>query len=125
MNRTMKLATVLSLNDVLKQIIDNETIPDVSLKFKLLTIAKALENHVLHFQMLRNQKIKEYGQEDDEGTIAIALSDSVSMEKFSADMKALMDTEVMVNLTKLKPEDVFNKGLPSEALVGLYEIIEK
>lgn len=125
MDVTMKLATVLSVNDVLKQIIDDETVTDVALKFKLLTIAKALENPVFHFELLRNEKIKEYGQEDSEGTITIAVTDSTAMQNFREAMETLMDTEIMLSLSKLKSQEVFNKGLSSEALVGLYEIMEE
>ena len=30
-----------------------------------------------------------------------------------------------INIQKLKPSDVFDKGLPAEYLVGLYPIIEE
>lgn len=125
MDVTMKLATVLSVNDVLKQIIDDETVTDVALKFKLLTIAKALENPVFHFELLRNEKIKEYGQEDSEGIITIAVTDSTAMQNFREAMETLMDTEITLSLSKLKSQEVFNKGLSAEALVGLYEIMEE
>lgn len=125
MDITLKLATILSVNDALKQIIDDETVTDVALKFKLLTIAKALEHPVAHFELLRNQKIKEYGQEDADGTISIVLTDSTAMQSFREDMETLLDTEVTLSLTKLKSQEVFNKGLSSQALVGLYEIMEE
>lgn len=124
MDITMKLANALAINDVLKQIIDNDQIEDISLKFRLLTIAKSFESHAMNFQMIRNQKIKVYGQEDADGNIAISVNDSASMQRFSDDMNALLDTEVTLQLSKLKPEDVINKGLSSEQLIGLYEIIE-
>lgn len=125
MDITMKLANALAINDVLKQIIDNDQIEDISLKFRLLTIAKSFESHAMNFQMIRNQKIKVYGQEDADGNIAISVNDSASMQRFSDDMNALLDTEVTLQLSKLKPEDVINKGLSSEQLIGLYEIIEE
>lgn len=125
MDITLKLATILSVNDALKQVIDDETVTDVALKFKLLTIAKALENPVVHFELLRNQKIKEFGQEDAQGTIAIDVRDSTAMQSFRKAMETLMDTEVTLSLTKLKSREVFNKGLSPEALVGLYEIMEE
>lgn len=125
MDITMKLANALAINDVLKQIIDNDQIEDISLKFRLLTIAKSFESHAMNFQMIRNQKIKVYGQEDENGNIAISVNDSASMQRFSDDMNALLDTEVTLQLSKLKPEDVINKGLSSEQLIGLYEIIEE
>lgn len=125
MDITLKLATILSVNDVLKQVIDDEAVTDVALKFKLLTAAKALENPVAHFELLRNQKIKEYGQEDDQGTITIDVRDSTAIQSFREAMETLMDTEVTLSLTKLKSREVFNKGLSPEALVGLYDIMEE
>lgn len=125
MDIKLKLATILSVNDALKQVIDDEAVTDVALKFKFLTIAKALENPVAHFELLRNQKIKEFGQEDDQGTIAIDVSDSTAMQNFREAIETLMDTEVTLSLTKLKSQEVFNKGLSPEALVGLYEIMEE
>lgn len=125
MDITLKLATILSVNDVLKQVIDDEAVTDVALKFKLLTVAKALENPVNHFELLRNQKIKEYGQEDDQGTIIIDVRDSTAIQSFREAMETLMDTEVTLSLTKLKSREVFNKGLSPEALVGLYDIMEE
>lgn len=125
MDITLTLATILLVNDALKQVIDDEAVTDVALKFKLLTIAKALENPVAHFELLRNQKIKEYGQENDQGAIAIDVTDSTAMQSFREAMETLMDTEVTLSLTKLKSQEVFNKGLSPDALVGLYEIIEE
>ncbi|MDE7367593.1 MAG: hypothetical protein K2N24_09580 [Lachnospiraceae bacterium] len=125
MDITLKLATILSVNDALKQVIDDEAVTDVALKFKLLTIAKTLENPVAHFELLRNEKIKEFGQEDAQGTIAIDITDSTAMQSFREAMETLMDAEVTLSLTKLKSQEVFNKGLSPEALVGLYEIMEE
>lgn len=125
MDITLKLATILSVNDVLKQVIDDEAVTDVALKFKLLTAAKALENPVAQFELLRNQKIKEYGQEDDQGTITIDVRDSTAIQSFREAMETLMDTGVTLSLTKLKSREVFNKGLSPEALVGLYDIMEE
>lgn len=125
MDITLKLATILSVNDVLKQVIDDEAVTDVALKFKLLTTAKALENPVAHFELLRNQKIKEYGQEDDQGTITIDVRDSTAIQSFREAMETLINTEVTLSLTKLKSREVFNKGLSPEALVGLYDIMEE
>ena len=39
--------------------------------------------------------------------------------------KKRVNSEVEVNIQKLKAVDVFDKGLPAEYLVGLYSIIEE
>lgn len=98
---------------------------DVSFKFKLLTIAKELEPFVLNFQTIRNEKIKEYGTEGEDGTIAISIDDRDAIQKFSDDMNPLLNTDITVNMTKLNATEAFNKGLSSEQLVDLYEIIEE
>ena len=122
----IKLGTVLDLNAMLKSIIDNTELKiDSLLKFKLLGILKNIEIPVNNFEAVRNEKIREYGKENDEGNIGISADDTESMEKFTKDMNEVINSDVEVNIKKLKPIDVFDKGLPAEYLVGLYSIIEE
>ena len=122
----IKLGTVLDLNAMLKAIIDNTELKiDSLLKFKLLGILKNIEIPVNNFEAIRNEKIREYGKENDEGNIGISADDTESMEKFTNDMNELVNSDVEVNIQKLKATDVFDKGLPAEYLVGLYSIIEE
>ena len=122
----IKLSTVLELNSMLKAIIDNTELKiDSLLKFKLLGILKNIEIPVNNFEAVRNEKIREYGKENDEGNIGISADDTESMEKFTNDMNELVNSDVEVNIQKLKAVDVFDKGLPAEYLVGLYSIIEE
>ena len=122
----IKLETVLDLNAMLKAIIDNTELKiDSLLKFKLLGILKNIEIPVNNFEAIRNEKIREYGKENDEGNIGISADDKESMEKFTNDLNEVINSEVEVNIQKLKATDVFDKGLPAEYLVGLYSIIEE
>ena len=122
----IKLSTVLELNNMLKAIIDNTELKiDSLLKFKLLGILKNIEIPVNNFEAVRNEKIREYGKENDEGNIGISADDTESMEKFTKDMNEVINSDVEVNIQKLKTVDVFDKGLPAEYLVGLYSIIEE
>ena len=122
----IKLGTVLDLNAMLKAIIDNTELKiDSLLKFKLLGILKNIEIPVNNFETIRNEKIREYGKENDEGNIGISADDTESMEKFTKDMNEVINSDVEVNIQKLKAVDVFDKGLPAEYLVGLYPIIEE
>lgn len=122
----IKLGTVLDLNAMLKAIIDNTELKiDSLLKFKLLGILKNIEIPVNNFEVVRNEKIREYGKENDEGNIGISADDTESMEKFTKDMNDVINSDVEVNIQKLKATDVFDKGLPAEYLVGLYSIIEE
>ena len=122
----IKLSTILELNNMLKAIIDNTELKiDSLLKFKLLGILKNIEIPVNNFEAVRNEKIREYGKENDEGNISISVDDTESMEKFTKDMNEVINSDVEVNIQKLKAVDVFDKGLPAEYLVGLYSIIEE
>ena len=122
----IKLGIVLELNNMLKAIIDNTELKIDSLfKFKLLGILKNIEIPVNNFETIRNEKIREYGKENDEGNIGISADDTESMEKFTNDMNEVINSDVEVNIQKLKATDVFDKGLPADYLVGLYPIIEE
>ena len=122
----IKLGIVLELNNMLKTIIDNTELKiDSLLKFKLLGILKNIEIPVNNFEAVRNEKIREYGKENDEGNIGISADDTESMEKFTNDMNEVINSDVEVNIQKLKAVDVFDKGLPADYLVGLYPIIEE
>ena len=122
----IKLGIVLELNNMLKAIIDNTELKiDSLLKFKLLGILKNIEIPVNNFEAIRNEKIREYGKENDEGNIGISANDTESMEKFTNDLNEVINSEIEVNIQKLKATDVFDKGLPADYLVGLYPIIEE
>ena len=126
----IKLGNVLEINNVLKQIIDNSELKiDALFKFRLLGIMKNLEVPIANFNVIRDEKIKEYGKEleDENGnkSIGIDANDKDAIAKFSKDINKVIDSEVEVNIGKLKAIDVFDKGLPTEHLVKLYYIIEE
>ena len=126
----IKLGNVLEINNVLKQIIDNSELKiDALFKFRLLGIMKNLEVPIANFDVIRDEKIKEYGKEleDENGnkSIGIDANDKDAIAKFSKDINKVIDSEVDVNIEKLKAIDVFDKGLSTEYLVKLYYIIEE
>ena len=125
-----KLGNVLEINNVLKSIIDNTELKiDALFKFRLLGIMKNLEVPIANFNVIRDEKIKEYGKEleDENGnkSIGIDANDKDAIAKFSEDINKVIDSEVDINIEKLKAIDVFDKGLPTEYLVKLYPIIEE
>lgn len=123
---TIKLGTILDLNNMLKSVIDNTSLKiDPLFKFKLLGIMKNIETPVNNFETIRNEKIREYGKEDEKGNIGISKEDTEAMEKFANDMDTVLSSDVDVNIQKLKAVDVFDKGLPADYLIGLYPIIEE
>ena len=126
----IKLGNVLEINNVLKSIIDNTELKiDALFKFKLLGIMKNFEIPIANFEVIRNDKIKEYGKEleDENGnkSIGINANDKDTIVKFSEDINKVIESEVDVNIEKLKAIDVFDKWLPTEYLVKLYPIIEE
>lgn len=122
----LKMGEVLTLNKTLKSIIDdNQTKVDALFKFKLLGIMKSLEIHVTNFETIRNEKIMEFGKETEDGNIQIPKEDADAIKKFNDSLIQVIESEVGVNIDKLKASDVFNKGVKSEYLIGLYPIIEE
>ena len=126
----IKLGNILEINNVLKSIIDNTELKiDALFKFKLLGIMKSFEIPIANFEVIRNEKIKEYGKEleDENGnkSIGIDANDKDTIVKFSEDINKVIESEVDVNINKLKSVDVFDKGVPADYLVRLYPIIEE
>lgn len=128
----MTLNDALVLNDIVKGMIDNTELKISSIfKFRLLGIAKNLEMPVSNYQMIREEKIREYGTEvvDDEGNptggIEIKAEDKDARKKFEDDMVEFINTEVEVDISKLKVQEVFDAGVPSDYLVHLFNIIEE
>lgn len=124
MELTLKLKDVLNLNNALKAIIDEIDI-DALLKFRLLGIMKEIENHVTNFNLICNEKITEFGTKDEEGNITIPSEDKDAIRKFNDVMRKVTDSEVSINVTKIKSEEIFSKGIKSEYLIWLYPIIEE
>lgn len=121
----LKFSEVFRINTVLKTIIeDNKTKINALLKFRLLGIMRSMEPHISNFEIIKNEKIVEYGKETEDGIFQISKDNTEGMEKFERDIKQVLDSEVLINIDMLKPDEVFDKGLSSEYLMGLYPIIE-
>lgn len=121
----MKLGEVLNINFTLKNIIDNSNKVEPSFKFKLLGIMKALENHVANFEIIRNEKIAEYGQQTEDGNYYIPEDDIETITKVNNELMFVINEDVIINIEKLKSKDVFEKSVDAEYLIGLYPIIEE
>lgn len=122
----MKLNELMVLNHVLKNMIDNDTDRRIQtlFKFKILGILKNMETPIANFEIIRNEKIKEYGTENEDGTISIPEDNEEVMKQFTEDLNELMESEVEIPAKKLKMEEVFSAGVPADYLVGLYGIID-
>lgn len=121
----MKLAEVLNINQVLKSIIDNTNSQiDSLLKFKFLGIMKSMETPISNFEIIRNDKILEFGKETEDGNVRIDQEDKETMENFNKALSEILGSEVKVDIEKIKSDDIFNKGISAEYLMVLYPIIE-
>ena len=120
----LEVNEVLGLNHVLKTIIDNDKVKiNVLLKFRLLGIMHSIESHIANFEIVKNEKIIEYGEADENGIYQISTDKPDAMENFKKDIRQVLDSEVTININMLKPDEVFDQGLTSEYLMGLYPII--
>lgn len=125
MGARLKVNDLLNLNHVFKLIIDDTQAKiDALFKFKLLGLMKAIEPQVTNFEIIRNEKIIEYGEQTEDGSYKIS-PDTEAFEKFNIEMKNIIDSEVTVNIEKLKAAEIFDKGVTAEYLIGLYPIIEQ
>lgn len=123
---TIKLYEIINLNRVLKLIIDdNSKKIDSLLKFKLLGIMKSIAPHIENFEIIRNEKIREYGKETEDGGIVISPDDRDSLDKFTNEIKKITDSEIELTIPKLSAQDVFNKGISAELLIVLYPFMNE
>lgn len=125
MEMKLKLGEVINLNHVLKKIIDENKKMDAVFKFKLLGIMKAIESHISNFEVIRNEKILEYGKKTEDGSVNISPDDKEAIKKFNESIEAVINNEVTINVEKLKSEDVFSKDFNVEELIALYPIIKE
>ena len=125
----IKLSKIIEINNLLGQIIDNNTLNiDPLFKFRLLGIMKSFEIPIDNFETIKNEKIREYGtiKTDNNGNKAFHIdkNDEENFNKFTNDIEKIINADVDINMQKLKACEVFNKGLPAEYMIYLYDLIE-
>ena len=122
----LKLSDLLLINNALEKILNSHSSSgmDALFQFKILGILKELERHVSNFNLIRNEKIKEYGKPGEDGEISIPPEDSPAVQKFHDDLNPILDSEISVALEPLEPKDVFSKNLDAKILLALYPLME-
>lgn len=121
----MTLNEALNINHILGSIIDGSgNDSDALLKFRLLGIMKSLEPHISNFEAVRNETIARFGKKTEDGKIQISADDTEAVESFNKELSKVINSEISVCIDKLKPAEIFGKGVSSEYLIGLYNIIE-
>jgi hypothetical protein len=122
----LKLNEVININTVIKNIISDKNIELDSLtKFKFLGIINSLKGHIENFEVIRNEKILEYGKDNEEGQKYIDAKDTETLKKFSEELSAILNSEVTVNIEKIKIDNIFDKGISIDYLTVLYPIMEE
>lgn len=121
----MKLSQILNLNYTLKKVIDDENITSPLLKFKLLSITKAIEPPISNFEVIRNDLILKYGSKDSEGNYTISPDDTETINKFNEDIEKILNEDIDINISKIKVDEIFNAGIPADYLLSLYDIISE
>lgn len=138
----MKLETILQYNDIFKNLIDNAKEINALVKFRLLGIVKQFEPIVTNFEIVREEKIRQYGKQQENGSIGIVSPDKDKFENeeeynkaeaefhdavaaFNADMNELLQSDVDIEIKKFKPDEVIDVGIPADFLVLLYDFIEE
>lgn len=125
MKKELELYKVINANEILKRIIDNKDLNiNCISKFKLLGIMKELEPVVANFEFVKNEKIKEYGKEDENGQVSINPEEEPEMfKKYQEEIQELLSTTVKVDT--VKASDVIDKDIPADALVAIYDLISE
>lgn len=124
----MKLNKILIINNILENIISNDTDCkiDVAFKFNILTILKDLSSYIENYNKIKNDNIQKLGQVDENGMYTIDIKNNPdNAKKFIEIMTQLEQTDIDYNSSiKLDKEHIFNIGLSPKELVELYELIE-
>ena len=108
----MKLYEVLNLNEIMKKVIDDQTLKIDSLtKFKLLGIMKVLEPHIQNFEIIRNEKIKEFGKEDGDGNVLIGKEDTDAMRQFNDSLSDIINSDLNITFEKIKANEKLSSGI--------------
>lgn len=138
----MKVVDILNYNRAIKMIIDNADNVNSLVKFKLLGMLKQFEPVVQNFEIIREEKIKEYGTVDDQGRTGIfepkeedfeTVTDFEEAHKkfeevltnFNKDLDSVLNSESEIEITKFKYTDIMDAGLSSDYLMVIYDLIEE
>lgn len=136
----MKVKDILNYNRIIKDIINNGTNISALTKFKMLGMLKQFEPIITNYEVVRDEKIKEYGVLTDNGNYGIFVPQKNDFEneedyqkavdqyenvinQFDADMNEVVDSEADIKLNKFGKE-ILDAGISADYLLALYELIE-
>lgn len=139
---TLTVNDVLDYDKIIKEIIDNIKDLDSLVKFRLLGLCKQFEPIVTSYDLIRNEKIIQYGNVEADGQIGIVepnrenfddengyaeamktYSDSVN--KFQNELKELLKSDANIEIKKIKYSDIMDSNIPGNYLLAIYDLIEE
>lgn len=137
----MKLVDAIKIYSAVKGIVEDDFNVDVTLKYKLLGVVRAISPAIEDFENLRNEYFIQNGEQLEDGSIVIkkpkeedfdnedSYNDALKeydrkIEYIKKQTDKLLNSDVSINIPKLNKDEVFNCGISVERLSELYEIIE-
>ena len=137
----MKVKDVLRYNDIMKNLIDNSSLP-AKVKFRFLNMCKQFEPVVENVNKVRDEALRKYAETREDGTYGIFVPEQdkfesedaynnavkkfkASVKSFEADMKPVEDEDVNIEFTKFSAEEIMDAGLPADVLLAIYDLIEQ
>lgn len=124
--KKMKISDIVKLNSVVREIVDNKDLAIKSVfKFKLFTILKDIEPVITNFETVKNEKILEFGEQDENGNYSIKQENTEAVKKFMDAITPVLESDIEVEIHMLKSCDVFDSGLDTDRIIGLMEIVKE
>lgn len=138
----MKLQEILQYNDIFKNLIDNAKDINILVKFRLLGIMKQFEPYIANYQLIREEQIRQYGTQQENGSIAVIppskdnfendedfeaaeASFKESIDQITKILGELEQSEIDIDIKKFKADEIIDKGISADYLVLLYDFIEE
>lgn len=139
----MTVKDVLNYNRIIKSIIDDVKEVNALVKFRLLGMLKQFEPIVTNYEIIRGEKIREYGTATEDGGFAIISPKrenfendedfqkatetfNSSISKYKNEISEIANSKLEdFKITKFKYNDIIDAGIPSEYLVAIYDLIEE
>lgn len=120
-----KLSEILVIDKIIKEIVEKSSDIDLKTKFNLLGVLKGIENYIVNFELIRAEKIKEYGKENSETGEIIVEKDTEEYKKFISEMEELIQAEIEISDSyKIPISDLEKLNLSATVLTSLYPIIK-
>lgn len=120
-----KLSEILVIDKIIKEIVEKNSDIDLKTKFNLLGVLKGIENYIVNFELIRAEKIKEYGKENSETGEIIVEKDTEEYKKFISEMEELIQAEIEISDSyKIPISDLEKLNLSATVLTSLYPIIK-